>query len=163
MRRPLARWKLAAVGLGLVAALPLLAQPDSRSAPPETGRIEAPLTGLRNLGKGQLLCLLYRKIDRIDADPRKALRVQTARPQSAQQVVVFEAVAPGEYAIAVVHDMDGDGRLATTLLGIPDEDLAISRNAKGGPLGGPKWDAAKVRLTGGTLRLEPMTVKYFYD
>lgn len=132
-------------------------------APPATGRIEATLSGVRNLGKGALICLLYREVSRIDADPRLAWKVQREPADAHAKTIVFSGLPPGEYAIAVVHDMDGNGRLTSNFLGMPTEDLAVSRNAKGGPLGGPRWAEAKVRLQGPLLQTGPMRVKHFYD
>jgi uncharacterized protein (DUF2141 family) len=39
--------------------------------------------------------------------------------------------------------MDEDLEADANFIGIPREDLGVSNNAKGGPLGGPKWRAAK--------------------
>ena len=52
------------------------------------------------------------------------------------------ALSPGSYAIRVFHDLDGDGELGTTLLGIPSEPWATSNNAVGS-FGPPKWNAVK--------------------
>lgn len=40
-------------------------------------------------------------------------------------------VAYGTYALAVVHDEDGDGRLDTNLLGMPTERYGFSNDARG--------------------------------
>lgn len=141
----------------------LLAAGLGHGQAPQQGEILAPLTGVRNLGKGQLICLLYKKVDRVDGDVRKAWRLQRVPATARDQLIRLQNVPPGEYALAVFHDLDGDGKLATTFLGVPDEDLAISRNAKGGPLGGPKWANAKVELTSGVLQLQPLVMHPFYD
>ncbi len=141
----------------------LLASGFGHGQAPQHGEILAPLTGVRNLGKGQLICLLYKKLDRVDGDVRKAWRVQRVPATARDQLIRLQYVPPGEYALAVFHDLDGDGKLATTFLGVPDEDLAISRNAKGGPLGGPKWANAKVELISGVLQLQPLVMHPFYD
>ena len=52
------------------------------------------------------------------------------------------ALSPGSYAIRVFHDLDGDGELGTTLLGVPSEPWATSNNAVGS-FGPPKWNAVK--------------------
>jgi len=39
--------------------------------------------------------------------------------------------------------MDKDFEADTNFVGFPSEDLGVSNNAKGGPMGGPKWDKAK--------------------
>lgn len=54
-------------------------------------------------------------------------------------------VPAGEYAIAVLHDEDGDKLMTTRLLGIPKEGYGFSNNpaAKFGP---PAWDKSAFRL-----------------
>ena len=43
--------------------------------------------------------------------------------------VELSAPAPGQYAIRLYHDVDGDGELDTNLLGIPSEPYGFSNNA----------------------------------
>ena len=64
--------------------------------------------------------------------------MEPAAPSSSFSV----ALSPGSYAIRVFQDLDGDGELGTTLLGIPSEPWATSNNAVGS-FGPPKWSAAK--------------------
>ena len=52
------------------------------------------------------------------------------------------ALSPGSYAIRIFQDVDGDGELGTTLLGIPSEPWANSNNAVG-TFGPPNWNAVK--------------------
>lgn len=52
-----------------------------------------------------------------------------AKPVSAGTVVlVFKDVAPGEYAMSVLHDMDGDRDMKRAASGMPEEGWAM-RNA----------------------------------
>ena len=55
------------------------------------------------------------------------------------------ALSPGSYAIRIFHDVDGDGELGTTLLGIPSEPWGTSNNAVGS-FGPPKWNAVKFEV-----------------
>ncbi|MDH5545755.1 MAG: DUF2141 domain-containing protein [Gammaproteobacteria bacterium] len=43
----------------------------------------------------------------------------------------FSALASGTYAISVYHDENGNNQLDTNWLGIPDEGLGVSKDAKG--------------------------------
>jgi len=65
-------------------------------------------------------------------------------------VLVFENVPPGEYALAVLHDADANGRMARNALGIPREGYALSGEATGLP----RFDAALIRLAPPLCRLE---------
>lgn len=54
----------------------------------------------------------------------------------------FEGLAPGEYAVKLYHDVNGDGEMNTNPFGMPVEPFAFSNDAKG-RFGPAKWDAAK--------------------
>ncbi len=43
--------------------------------------------------------------------------------------VVFRGLSPGTYALAVHHDEDEDGEMATNFIGIPVEGYGFSNNA----------------------------------
>ena len=55
---------------------------------------------------------------------------------------VLEGLAPGEYAVKLYHDVNGDGEMNTNPFGMPIEPFAFSNDAKG-RFGPAKWDAAK--------------------
>lgn len=52
----------------------------------------------------------------------------------------------GEYAIQVMHDRNGNGKLDTNFVGIPNEPWAFSNNATGN-MGPPKWAGVKFFLS----------------
>lgn len=45
--------------------------------------------------------------------------------------LTFENVAPGTYAVKIFQDVDGDGKMGTNALGIPNEPFGFSNNAMG--------------------------------
>ena len=61
----------------------------------------------------------------------------------------FEGLAPGSYALAVIHDENGNSRL-DTFVGIPREGFGFSRNPKIG-FGPPRVDAASFAVEGGAV------------
>lgn len=64
---------------------------------------------------------------------------------SATMTVNFPDLPPGTYAIALIHDADGDGDMTYTLLGLPDEGFGFSNNVV--PLlSAPSFDAAAFAL-----------------
>lgn len=63
--------------------------------------------------------------------------------------VTFEDLAPGEYAVKLYHDVNGDGELNTNAIGIPAEPYAFSNNARG-RFGPAKWSAARFVVEGDT-------------
>lgn len=62
------------------------------------------------------------------------------------------ALAPGDYAVAVIHDANGNGKL-DTFMGIPREGFGFSRNPVIG-FGPPRFSAARFPLDGGSDRQE---------
>jgi uncharacterized protein (DUF2141 family) len=59
----------------------------------------------------------------------------------------FNNVAPGDWAVQVFHDENGNGQLDRNGLGIPLEGVGFSRDAKG-QYGPPTFDAAFVAVRG---------------
>ena len=45
--------------------------------------------------------------------------------------------------------------------GMPAEDISISNNAKGGPLGSPAWEEAKFELKQSQIILTTQSMNYF--
>jgi uncharacterized protein (DUF2141 family) len=123
--------------------------------------VTVPVTRLRNVGRGQLLAMLLRRHDdRIDFEPAHAVATTTVPVGADRLELSFTGVPDGEFAVMVVHDVDSDGELRTGWLGIPREDLAASRGAKGGPLGGPRWEDASFVVAGDAVRLEPLSMAW---
>jgi uncharacterized protein (DUF2141 family) len=77
----------------------------------------------------------------------------TAASTDANTVVVKDLPA-GDYAFAVFHDANSNGKLDKNLLGIPTEDYAFSNNALG-RMGPPSFEQARFTLpaAGATLRV----------
>ena len=116
---------------------------EETSAAPSSGTIVLHLDNLQNEGRGQLLVFVYQEMDRIEINGTSFLRREVLSVTDDRKTVTLTDVPYGEYAIAVLHDMDKDLQQDANVLGIPREDLGVSNNAKGGPLGGPRWKAAK--------------------
>jgi len=81
-----------------------------------------------------------------DADAVKATIRASVREVS------LPAIEAGSYALAVIHDENGNGRLDTTL-GIPNEGFGFSRNPAIG-FGAPSFERARFPVeAGGSLQL----------
>lgn len=71
----------------------------------------------------------------------------------------IEGVKPGTYAIVIVHDLNGNGKLDKNFIGMPKEPLAFSRNPKI-PRGLPPFDACSFVVEGEDLSLSiPLKLK----
>lgn len=89
----------------------------------------------------------------------KAIRRVDVVPSGKTLQVAFEGLSCGaEFAVAVVHDENGNGKLDTGLFRIPQEGLGSSRNARGF-MGPPSFADAK--LTAAPRRTAvPITLNY---
>ncbi len=89
----------------------------------------------------------------------KANRRVDVVPNGDTLQVAFEGLTCGaEYAVAVVHDENGNGKLDTGLFRIPREGLGSSRNARGF-MGPPSFADAKVTAAPGRTAV-PIKLNY---
>lgn len=75
------------------------------------------------------------------------------RAASAHDVFVFEDVTPGEWAVQVWRDPEGDGEMRTMAFGIPAEPVSISNDP---PMnfGPPRFRDAAVTVDESGLEIE---------
>lgn len=122
-------------GLLALGALALLG-----AAPPQSGEIAVTVTGLRSSAGVVRACMT--------PDPDhfpKCRGVEGARgvvvPAGKRVSLRFEAVPPGRYAIALLHDENGNGKADRALMMMPTEGFGFSRDAKV-HMGPPKFEDA---------------------
>jgi uncharacterized protein (DUF2141 family) len=109
--------------IGLIAAVPLLA-----AAAPGGTEVRVTVTGLRS-DKGLVQACLTPE-PRAFPDCSGNSNSHSLTVSAAGEVVLdFERVAPGRYAIALLHDENGNGRADKTLGMIPKEGFGFSRDA----------------------------------
>jgi uncharacterized protein (DUF2141 family) len=72
--------------------------------------------------------------------------------------ITLDDLAPGEYAISVLHDENGNGKPDTNFLGIPKEGIGTSNNAKG-RLGPPAYADCTFTCTGQAASIH-ITIQY---
>jgi uncharacterized protein (DUF2141 family) len=79
-------------------------------------------------------------------------------PSGAVEELVFDGLAPGRYAVAAYHDVNGNGRLDTIPPGLPTEPYGFSNDV--GRLRPPDFDAALVDVVAGrtvvVVRIRPL-------
>ncbi len=80
-----------------------------------------------------------------EADYRKtAVRQLQAIPAAGQVAIRFADLPPGEYAVAMYHDRNGNGKLDSNLVGIPTEPYGFS--GERAAIGAPGWREARIRV-----------------
>jgi uncharacterized protein (DUF2141 family) len=105
---------------------------------------------------GEVVVALF---DREQAFLKKPLKVVRVKPNSASAEAVFTALSPGDYAISVFHDLNGNDTLDGNMLGIPQEAFGFSNNVMGF-FGPPSFRAARFRLGLSDLTL-PITLRHY--
>ncbi|RXR06204.1 DUF2141 domain-containing protein [Pseudoxanthomonas composti] len=69
---------------------------------------------------------------------------QMLSPSGRQQQVVFRDLPAGRYAVQVMHDENGNGRLDTNIIGMPTEGYGFSNNPR--VMRKPTFDEAAFEL-----------------
>jgi uncharacterized protein (DUF2141 family) len=139
-------WALCALVPALVGAAPI-GQPQP---------ISMALEGLRSTRGQILVCVtrVPRYFPDCSHDPDKRHFTVAAKGGA----VTIAAVTPGDYAIAIVHDENGNGKL-DTFAGIPREGVGFSRN----PVlrfGAPSFRSASFTVAGAAVE-QDIRLKYF--
>lgn len=125
-------------------------------APVLTGDLSIEVANLRSDRGVVMICLTATPANFPDCHARadaRFLNLPADRPAG-----VFPQVPSGRWAVAVIHDQDGDGRL-DTVLGVPREGIGFSRNPRLG-FGPPPFDSAAVVVSGNGQR-EIVRMRYF--
>lgn len=132
--------RFAAPILGLAALLGGVAVNASADA-----SLDVSVSNLRNKKGNVLVCLTAnsKAFPDCSKDP-KALK-RTVKATSAGSIA-FGEVAPGTYALSLIHDENGNGKLDTAMA-IPKEGFGFSRNPKI-TFGPPKFKSAAFALSG---------------
>lgn len=129
----------------------------SGSADEVSGRIVVTIVGFES-DAGQVMVALWDDAERFPKGENYVAAVSgVIQGRSAQ--LEFADVAPGEYALSVFHDENGNGQLDTRFMGIPKEPIGASNDARG-RFGPPKFDDARFVVDQGvvelTINLQPM-------
>jgi len=66
-------------------------------------------------------------------------------PREGTVRLTTDALPAGDYAIRVMHDVNGNGELDSNMVGMPKEPWGISNNARGN-FGPPKFEDARFTL-----------------
>ncbi|MFL6659563.1 MAG: DUF2141 domain-containing protein [Massilia sp.] len=101
--------------------------------------------------EGNLMIAVYNSSDTFLKTPSNA----TGTPaKTSDNKFVFKNLPEGDYAFAVYHDANSNGKMDKNLVGIPTEDYGFSNNAMG-KMGPPRFDDAKftVPAAGATVRV----------
>lgn len=124
---------------------------------PNTSTISANVGPLRN-SNGSLACRLHPSAEGF---PRTGTGLVSRRVKitGASARCVFENVAPGTYALVVLHDENDNRQCDRNRLGIPVEGYGVSNN-RTHAMSAPTWQESKFVVEGGKDRALTIALRY---
>lgn len=115
--------------------------------------VSSEVLNIRN-DHGVIDCKLYSSKDGFPSEAIKAYQHIRVRISDKKKAVCgFSNVVPGAYAISVFHDENENGKLDTNFLGIPNEGVGSSNDAKGF-MGPPSFDKAMFQVGEGGVTVQ---------
>lgn len=102
-------------------------------------------------GVGQVLVSLFDSSETYMRDPM--IEAEAAVNSEGRADFDLGKHSPGEYAVVVIYDKNGNGKLDTGLFRIPKEKIGFSNNAKG-RIGPAKWNDARFFLSDSDIRID---------
>ena len=139
----------AILALLLWASLPSLTA-QTRS----TGTLTVHVNGARNT-KGKIGVSLFQSPQGFPEDTSKAIRQESVEidPSTMSTQVVFKNLPQGIYAVSVLHDENGNGKMDKNFVGMPKEGYGASNNPKK-KMHAPTFDEAKFSLNSAEQTIE---------
>lgn len=108
---------------------------------------------------GKLLYNVFKSEEGFPEDITKAIRSAEIDLKSHTPEAIINELPVGDYAVAVIHDLDGDGKLKTNWLGIPKEGFGFSNDVMGF-LGPPSFKSSSFKVQKGE-QLIKLKLKYY--
>lgn len=93
----------------------------------QNSQLAVEVGGLRNQ-QGQVCLSLFATGRGFPSRNTNAVQNQCVAITAIPQLVTFQDVSPGSYAVAVLHDANNDSEVNRNALGIPREGFGFSRN-----------------------------------
>lgn len=142
---------LAAIGAGVAASL-------ASAATPHSAEVVIAVTDLRST-KGVVRACMTMRADIFPQCIKDPAAFRAAVPASGKVEIRFAGVKPGQYAIALLHDENDNGKADRAMGMMPKEGYGFSRDApvKMAP---PKFKDAVFVLDEGTSRIT-IKMRYF--
>ena len=148
--------KFAAPILGLAILGTTMGTGALIAAVPEQADINLSISGLRS-AKGQLMVCLTKSPKAFPDCSKDSSAIKKLVPASQASSMAFNNVAPGTYAVAIVHDENGNNKMDLRLF-IPREGFAFSRNPAI-RMGPPKFGSASFEVGGDDVN-QSVKMKY---
>ena len=90
------------------------------------GDLSVTITGVRS-GGGQMRLAIFN--NPVDFPSGRSVVTRNVPAREGDMIVVLEGLAAGTYALALHHDENTNGKMDTSLLGLPQEGYGFSNDA----------------------------------
>jgi uncharacterized protein (DUF2141 family) len=120
----------------------------------DTATLTVRVTGARNT-KGKIWVTVFQDAQGFPDDPSKAVRQQSVDidPNTISAQVTFKDLPQGTFAVSVLHDENGNGKMDKNFVGMPKEGYGASNNPKKKKRP-PTFDEAKFSLNSSEQTIE---------
>ena len=142
---------LALMGAGLAASL-------AAAAPAQAGEVVITVTGMRN-AKGVVRACMTTRADIFPKCIKDPTAYRIVVPASGKVEIRFADVKPGNYAIALLHDENDNGKADRAMGMMPKEGYGFSRDAPV-RMAPPKFADAVLAVPEGPSRVT-IKMRYF--
>ena len=124
----------------------------------QNSQLAVEVDGLRNQ-QGQVCLSLFATGRGFPSRNTNAVQNQCVAITAIPQLVTFQNLSPGSYAVAVLHDANNDSEFNRNALGIPREGFGFSRNPviRTGP---PEFGDAAILVAGPRTNIQ-VQLNYF--
>lgn len=78
--------------------------------------------------RGELLLVLFDRAEGWPDKPAARLPSRRVKVEGETMTLKLEGLAPGRWAVMVLQDLNGNGRVDTNLVGLPKEPYGVSNN-----------------------------------
>jgi uncharacterized protein (DUF2141 family) len=120
--------------------------------------LEVTVPQVRN-AQGGLGCQLFASAQGFPKKGERALQSVMSPITNGTARCRFQPVPAGTYAVAVVHDENGNQKLDSNFLGVPTEGYGVSNN-KTYAMSEPRWDESRFDLAEGESRQLTISLRY---
>ena len=153
-------WAWGSVVTAAACAWALALGPVATTRAQATGVIEVSISGFKG-NEGRAHITLYGSEDTWLKIPKALQTLQRPIPEGVLKVK-FEGLAPGDYAVSVIHDANENDELDMRWFPFPKpkEGAGASRDPKT-KMGPPKWKDSKISLAAGEAKHIEIHVAYF--
>jgi uncharacterized protein (DUF2141 family) len=109
------------------------------------------ITNIQNTTGKPILVGIYKKTDDFPAKNSSSFNKKVLAHSS--EVTLTFKLPPGEYAAALMHDLNENGRIDKNWVGYPSEPFGFSRNFKP-KMGAPTFNDCRIDLRQGSQQIE---------